>query len=76
LVSLNSELSMPASYISPFGSRSGSAWRTQNSMDKEKQNGKSAKKVSCGSHVKEFNSETSLHGPKYITEDDNHPIER
>ena len=26
--------------------------------------------------IKEYNDETSLHGPKYITEDGNRPIER
>ncbi len=48
------------------------AWRSGESIDKEKQ----GNKVTCGSHIKEYNSETSLHGPKYITEDGNVPIER
>ena len=32
--------------------------------------------VSLGQHVKSYFSETSLHGLKYITEDDRHTVER
>lgn len=34
------------------------------------------KKLSCSKQIQEYCAETSLHGPKYITESDNHPVER
>ncbi len=64
-----------AIYDSPLGSSMDSrkAWRSQDSVEKTKKGGN---KKSCMSQVKEYNSETSLHGPKYITEDGNFPPER
>ena len=37
---------------------------------------KNVSKFSFTKQLREYNNETSLHGPKYITEDGNHHIER
>lgn len=69
---------MTASYKSPLGSATKDAWRSkvQNSTMSDDKTQENHCCSFCGSHIKEYNSETSLHGPKYITEDGNHMFER
>ena len=49
-----------------------SIFRENNSFDAfNYRNGRTYRK-----HIMDYCAETSLHGPKYITEDGNHPLER
>lgn len=70
---------MSAMYITPFGSAKGSrsAWkRGSNSSSGSNPKGEKKEKITFGRTIKEYTEETSLHGPKYITDDGNHPFEK